>query len=142
MEVEIRPANHMDLLGLISRTEFASIAGAEESLRHHMLLSEDAWIGKIDGELMIAWGVIPPCMLSSSAYVWVLVADALKRPEYKFIFARYSQRIKDILLQKYDSLFGYCYPYQQDSLRWIKFLGAEFRELDERNRIPFKIRRK
>jgi hypothetical protein len=70
------------------------------------------------------------------------VADALKQPEYKFIFARYSQRIKDILLQKYDSLFGYCYPYQKDSLRWIKFLGAEFRPLDERNRIPFKIRRK
>ena len=142
MDIEIRPAMHLDLIGLLSRTEFASIKGAEDSLKHHMLLSEDAWIGKIDGVPMVAWGVIPPCMLSSSAYVWVLMADELRQKEYRFIFARYSQRIKDILLQKYDSLIGYCYPYQKDSIRWIKFLGVEFTDADNRNMIPFKIRRK
>lgn len=142
MIVEIMPAVPAQLVGFIGRTQFANVQGAEHSLKHHMLLSESAWIGKIDGEVVVLWGVIPPCMLSSSAYVWVIPSNKIKEKEYKFIFIRYSQRIKEILLQKYDSLFGFCYPYQVESIKWIKFLGAEFNEPDDQNRIAFKIRRK
>jgi hypothetical protein len=46
------------------------------------------------------------------------------------------------MLQKYESLFGFCYPHQVDSMKWIKFLGGEFKEPDDANRISFKIRRK
>jgi hypothetical protein len=143
MKVEIIPAEPSHLVGLLGRTQFANVHGAEESLKHHMLLSESAWIAKVDGEVMVAWGVIPPCMLSSSAYVWVVVADAIKDDsKYKFLFIRYSQRILEVMLQKYESLYGFCYPYQVDSIKWIKFLGGEFRGTDDQNRIPFQLRRK
>lgn len=143
MQVEIMPSEPSHLIGLLGRTQFANVKGAEESLKHHVLLSENVWIAKIDGVVMVAWGVIPPCLLSSSAYVWVVVADAIKNDsKYKFLFIRYSQRILEVMLKKYESLFGFCYPYQNDSLKWIKFLGGEFKERDEQNRIAFQIRRK
>ena len=143
MDVEIRPANLLDTLGLLGRTQFIGVKGAEESLRQHMFMSENSWIGKVDGVAMVAWGVIAPCVLSSSAYVWVIVADEIKKdPKYRFLFTRYSQRILDILLEKHESLIGFCYPHQEESIKWIKFLGGEFREPDEQNRISFKIRRK
>jgi hypothetical protein len=142
MKVEIRPIEPVHLIGLIERTQFASVRSARESLRHHILLSEDAWTASLNDVVVATWGVIPPNMLSSQAYVWAVVADKISEdPFYKFLFARYSQRISEILLNKYESLYGFCYPSQTASIRWLKFLGAKFEEPQD-GRMMFRMGRK
>jgi hypothetical protein len=143
MKVEIMPVEPVHVIGLIERTQFASIRGARESLRTHILLSENAWVAKLDGVTVATWGVIPPNILSSQVYVWAIVADAIAEdPFNKFLFARYSQRIAEILLAKYESLYGFCYPSQVASIKWLKFLGAKFEEPREDGRMLFRIGRK
>lgn len=141
MRVEIMPVEPVHVLGLIERTQFAGVQGARESLRSHILMSQDAWVAKLDGVTVVCWGVIPPSILSSKAYVWVVASDDIgKNPHTKFLFIRYSQRILEIMLQKHESLYGFCYPNESASIRWLRHLGAKFGEPQD-GRMPFNIGR-
>ena len=141
MKVEIMPAEPMHIIGLIERTQFSEVHGAREALRTHILMSEDSWVAKLDGQVVVCWGVIPPSILSSMAYVWVVASNDIgKHPHVKFLFIRYSQRILEIMLQKYESLYGFCFPHESESIKWLRHLGAKFED-PHGGKILFRIRR-
>lgn len=137
MIVTVAPAKEEDLIGLIARSNFAAIPESHESLLQHIRASEDAWVGKADGVTACAWGVIPPSMIGTQAYLWIVTSDIVD--QHKFVFIRYSQRVVEVLLQKYETLIGFC--DNPSSVRWLKMLGARFKE-PQNEKMPFEIRRK
>lgn len=103
-----------------------------------LLMSNDIWIGCVDGELACVWGLIPPTLLSTQAYLWLYHTDLVS--QHQFLFVRNSQRVVESMLQKYDTIVGYVMPNNVRGQRWLKWLGAEFVNSDEK-RIQFRIRK-
>ncbi|TXH55883.1 MAG: hypothetical protein E6Q97_07800 [Desulfurellales bacterium] len=112
---------------------------ATAALSQTLALTTDQWFGFVNGECVCAWGVVPPTILSDQAYLWMHATDAIRGNE--FIFVRHSQRIIAELLKSYTLITGFADPLTPNTLRWLKFLGAEF-EKPKTKYIPFTIRRK
>lgn len=102
--------------------------------------STDIWLGKYDDEIYCVWGLIPPTILSNRAYLWLYV-DQKKVLERQFIFIRKSQIAVKEMLDIYDVLFGVTGASAEKTIRWLKWLGAEF-EQGRTGYIEFKIRRR
>lgn len=110
-----------------------------EIMRTCIALSSDVWTGLVDGEIACIWGVAPPSLLSTRAYLWLYVTELVK--EHQFTFVRHSQVEIAKLLQIYDVITGHCIIGSTSSIRWLKWLGATFGEPDGKL-IPFQIRKK
>lgn len=98
------------------------------------------WAGIYDEDVYCVWGVIPPTFLSNKAYVW-LYSDSTKVVEHQFVFIRHSQIAVKKMLEKFDALYGTADRRNVRSMRWLKWLGAEF-EQAPCNTLDFVIRRK
>ena len=97
--------------------------------------------GYINGELTAIWGVIPPSLASNQAYLWVYTTEALRDYASQFLFIRFSQVMVQDMLLLYESLVGVTEVTATKSIRWLKFLGAEYGP-PEGEYLPFVIRRK
>lgn len=139
MKVNIEQVNDVDVLGLISQTKYAGVLGADKTLKQCLLLSGISWMGFIDGKVACVWGLVPPTLMSNRAYLWLLTTDLVD--EHQFIFVRHSQRFVEEALKEYDIIVGHCHSKETRSIRWLKWLGAEF-SVPEGLRVPFSIRRK
>lgn len=84
------------------------------------------WIGSIGGEVVCAWGLVPPTLLADEAYLWLYSTPAVA--DHKFLFVRYSQRVIEEMLKLYPNIVGVTDINASDSIRWLKWLGAKFGE--------------
>jgi len=109
------------------------------SLVRHLELSTTAWIGRIDGNIVCLWGLIPPSYLSDEAYLWLNVTEEVAR--HRFLFVRYSQLEVEKMLEIYPRIVGYTEMANWRARRWLHWLGAVFGEPQD-HRIPFVIERK
>lgn len=101
--------------------------------------SEQVWQGLAANEVCCIWGLIPPSLLSEQAYLWLHTTPAAK--DHAFIFVRHAQRQMEAMLQTYPTIVGHCDVRQEQSMRFVKFLGAQFGEPDG-FKVPFTIRKK
>lgn len=102
-------------------------------------MSSEMWTGYVDGNLICCWGLIPPTLLSNQAYLWMHSTPAIR--DHQFLLVRHSQRIIEQVLKRYEIIVGDCQVGAKDSIRWLKWLGAEFAD----NHGPYRsfvIRRK
>lgn len=104
------------------------------------LLSMHIWVGIYNEDIYCMWGVIPPTFLSNRAYVWLYTNDS-KVVEHQFVFIRRSQIAVREMLKKFDVLYGTADKRNARTMRWLKWLGAEF-EYAPCNMLDFVIRRK
>lgn len=102
-------------------------------------ISAEVWSGYVDGKLICCWGLIPPTLLSNQAYLWMHSTPAVR--DHSFILVRHSQRIIEQVLNRYEKIIGDCRVEADDSIRWLKWLGAEFADSDGPY-LSFVIRRK
>lgn len=102
-------------------------------------MSSEVWTGRIDGDLVSVWGLIPPTIISTQAYLWMHATDRVS--EHKFLFVRHSQRTVERMLEHYQTIIGHCLVGAQDSIRWVRWLGGEFSE-PEGPYVPFRIERR
>lgn len=102
-------------------------------------MSGEVWTAWIGDDLVAVWGLIPPSLLSNQAYLWMHSTDAVK--EHTFLFVRTSQRMIERMLTHYETIVGHCLAGADDSIRWVRWLGAEFGTI-EGLFVPFTIRRK
>jgi hypothetical protein len=98
------------------------------------------WEGRIDGKTACVWGLVPPTLLSDAAYLWMHVDEDVVQ-ENQFVFVRHSQRVVEEMLTQFPSIVGHCAIGRERSIRWLKWLGAEFGH-PEGTMLPFQIRRK
>lgn len=139
MKVEIGSAKVSELKEALANSKAQLVAGAERKLDYLAMLSQYVWVGRINGEIVCAFGVIPPSVLSSTAYLWSVTTEAVE--EHKFIFIRYSQRMIEKVHREFPRLIGHANPNNPKSIKWLRWLGAVFGEVTDKG-IPFVIERK
>lgn len=110
-----------------------------ETLRACLLRSVEVRYGIVDGKVACVWGLIPPTLLSTSAWLWLDTTEIVA--EHKFLFVRYSQRYVEEALKTYPKLIGDCIVGNWSGRRWLEWLGAEFSPAIG-GRWPFVIRAK
>ena len=123
MTVQILRDIEVDLADVIRRSPVANIPHANDILRAFILQSLELWVGKIDGKIACVFGLIPPTILSDTAYLWLLTTDAVD--EHTFRFVRHSQRWMEEVLNRYSGVQGHVEQYNRKAIRWLKWLGAE-----------------
>jgi hypothetical protein len=94
-------------------------------------------VGFADDDLVCIWGLAPPTLASDQAYLWLYTTPALKGHE--FVFVRHSQRAVEEMLKTFSSIIGHCVVGADSSIRWLRWLGAEF-GYPSKGLIPFVIR--
>jgi hypothetical protein len=107
------------------------------TLSQGLSFSSKIWVGTWAGELVCVWGLIPPTLLSDSAYLWLFCTEKLE--EHKFLFIRWSQLEMGEMLRLYPRIIGVTDPQNERAVRWLRWLGAEFGELNGKL-LPFRIR--
>jgi hypothetical protein len=110
-----------------------------EAFKHFVLISTMIWAGSVNDQLLCLWGLVPPTMLSDQAYLWLHTTEAAK--EHEFVLVRRSQIELKKMLAEFPRIVGHCQIEAEQSIRWLKWLGAAFGE-PEGQLIPFVIRRK
>jgi hypothetical protein len=95
------------------------------------------WIGKDDDAVLCYMGLIPPTLLSDQAYLWLRTTEAMQ--EHVFVFVRYSQVVIAEMLTEFPAIIGHCEVSATKSIRWLRWLGAEFGAPEDRL-VPFTIR--
>jgi hypothetical protein len=101
----------------------------ERSLRN----SSDAWVGYHGDKVLGFAGVIPPTLLSDSAYFWLYTTPHFAAR--RLSAARVSRRLVADCLSRYPILVGHC---TAQSSRWLQWLGATLGE-PQGPVIPFRI---
>ncbi len=139
MTVAIRKNEAIDVRDIVRRSPVAHIPGAEDILRDCMHRSVEVRAGLVDGEVACMWGLIPPTLLSDTAWLWLLTTDIVA--EHKFLFIRHSQRYIEEALKEFPNIVGDVMIDNRPAQRWLRWLGAEF-QAQEGARIPFVIRAK
>lgn len=122
---------------MVRRSEVADVPGAEEALREYIYRSIEVQLGLIDGKPACVWGLIPPTLLSTTAYLWLLTTDIVA--EHKFLFVRHSQRYIEEALRIYPEIVGDVIVPNLSAVRWIKWLGGVFEPAPVLGRWVFRI---
>lgn len=140
MTVMIEKVPRRDIAGLISSHIAPSLDAVQlRKFSQFVLVSQSIWYCAIKGEFIGMWGTIPPTLLSDHTYLWVHTNE--KVSGNTFVFIRHSQIAIAEVLKEWMVVHGHAVVGAQKSIRWLKWLGAEFDE-PEGNLIPFVIRRK
>ena len=130
------PSNTGDL---IHRSPVSDIPGAEEIFKECLWRSIEIRQGLVDGKVACVWGLIPPTILSNTAYLWLLTTDIVA--EHRFLFVRHSQRYIEEALKTYPTIIGDVVGHNTSARKWIQWLGGEFGPM-VLGRTPFTIRAK
>ena len=140
MMTEVRRVDALDKSVLISQMLGPNILGRYAEMMDFCLkLSGEVWSGYVDGELIACWGLIPPSVFSTTAYLWMWHGDGVA--EHQFLFIRRSQIEVERMLQRYETITGHCEVVNTSGIRWLRWLGAVFGE-PVGAALPFTIRRR
>ena len=110
----------------------------QESMHRAMHNSTRLWVGMEGRDVLAVWGLIPPTLLSDSAYLWLFTTAALK--SHVFLFVRHSRRQIELMLQEYPTLEGHTAIDNRRAQQWLRWLGAEFGPPIHGSVLPFTIR--
>ena len=126
-----------ELYTIVRRSPVAQVPGAMETMRKCVRRSAKIYYGEVNGQVACVWGLIPPTILSDSAYLWLLTTDIVA--ENKFLFVRHSQRYVEEMLKEFPLIIGDCMLDNPQAVRWLRWLGAHFHDPVD-GRLPFSIR--
>lgn len=122
------------LLELIYPTHLAMLSdSAQDAMTRSLRNSPAAWIA-YHADIPLAFaGVIPPTLLSDTAYLWMYTTPSFA--EHRLVCLRHSHRLIADALRCYPILVGHC---SARSHHWLHWLGATFGE-PQGHHIPFRI---
>lgn len=109
----------------------------QETMQRSMHNSSHVWIGYNDTQVLAFWGLIPPTLLSDRAYLWLMTTEHMY--QHQFMFIRWSQRAVEAMVREYPLIVGHCDITAPKSIRWLRWLHAEFGE-PQGQLLPFQIR--
>ncbi len=134
----IRRYEPAEAYDLISPDYLAMLPSIDHETMHRAIMnSSQVWIGSADGKILAVWGLIPPTLLSDIAYLWMFTTKHF--PGHEFMLVRHSQRLLPQMLRDYPIIRGHGAIGHDRSLRWLRWLGAEFSE-PQGKFLPFEIR--
>ncbi len=140
MKVRIESGEQSSALEMIVNSRTKALSPDEaQALVGCLTFAHNIWSGWYGDRLACVWGLVPPSLMSDSAYLWLYTTDAIK--DHEFMFVRYSQRMIEQMLELYPRITGMTQAGATDSIRWLRWLGASFGE-PQGTFIPFVIRKK
>jgi hypothetical protein len=122
--ISITKSSDIPLREVLRRSPVAEMPGAEAILDQCVLRSREIYYGLVDDEVACVWGLIPPTLLSNTAYLWLLTTDIIS--ENKFLFIRHSQRYIEKALEVWPIIVGDVLASNGPARKWLGWLGAEF----------------
>lgn len=141
MTTRIYSLDSSEAYDLIYRDHLAMLSEVEQETMHRALEnSSRLWIG-VDGDKVLAlWGLIPPTLLSDTAYLWLFTTEHLTG--HTFVLIRHSQRAVQEMLKEFPTIVGHAKVGARRSMQWLRWLGAVFEEPINNVAIPFTIKAK
>lgn len=140
MTVSVKIIDRAPLYRLMKGSEHIKLSQSDlEKFDAMCSISSDIYAGFVNNELACVWGLVPPSMMSNTAYLWLYASRLVE--ENKFLFVRHSQRWIEYVLEQYDHLVGFCDPDNKQAIRWIQWLGGEFKPVAD-GRKDFVIRKR
>lgn len=125
MTTAILPMTGDEAYDLIFPEHFSMLPVTDQkSMQQAMSRSMRVWVGYDDDKLLCTWGLIAPTVLSDRAYLWLWTTEHLK--EHVFTLVRHSQREVARMLTHFPIIVGHCQVNAEKSIRWLRWLGAEF----------------
>lgn len=102
----------------------SGFATPEEAINGSVEVSEQAWTFCYGNVPLCVFGYVPDG--AGGAVFWLLGTDEIKH--HKREFMRRSKLFKGYLMKNYDYLTNVVCMDNHESVRWLKWLGAEFQE--------------
>lgn len=93
-----------------------------DALHVGLLMGKQTWTFNSDGEPLCVFGDVPDN--SGGAVFWLLGTNKVR--QHKRAFMRYSKMYKELYLAKYTYLTNVVCMDNDESVRWLKWLGAKF----------------
>lgn len=137
-DIKIVQVSGLEAYNLIYEDHLVQLApGNQEIMRQAIAGATKVWLGFKDDKVLCVWGLIAPTLLSDQAYLWIYTTEYMK--EHVFGFVRHSQRAVEEMLKLYPTICGHSISGDAKSIRWLKWLGAEFHEPID-NILSFEIK--
>lgn len=93
----------------------------EDSLRHGVLSSTEAWTGLIDDEIACLFGVVPQSLMGGSGYVWMLATPLIE--QHQILFLRRCRPVVKRMMSNFTYLHNYVDERNTSAIRWLQWLG-------------------
>ena len=77
------------------------------------------WVGRLNGEIALIWGIAPRSVISSTAFVWSVSAPPIRHCAKSML--KFSRAWLKEISAEFDELVGLC---EFDTV-WLKHLGAK-----------------
>lgn len=106
------------------------------SMGYWLTCTQHLWAGIADDELVCAWGLVPPTLLSDTALLWLYDTPAVE--QHKFTFIRRSQLAVEEMLKLYPRITGVTLYDADRSRKWIEWLGGTYGKREGKI-MPFTI---
>lgn len=90
--------------------------------------AEVCFIGLLDDNPMIAFGVVRPFLLSANGIIWMLATDDIEKRISKTALARRCREYISTMLQSFDLLYNFVDVRNTVTVKWLEWIGAEFDE--------------
>lgn len=128
-----------DAYDLIFTPHLAMLPEIEQETMHRaMRNSSRLWVGYSDETILAVWGLIPPTLLSDTAYLWQLTTKHMT--DHVFLFIRHSQIAVADMLTEYPTIVGHTRTNNRRAIRWLRWLGAVFGDPINNDFLPFTIK--
>ena len=88
--------------------------------------SDDAFVGCIDGEPIVMWGVALESLVGKIGIPWMIATKQLD--DVAIIFLRRCRGPVLEMLSNYGKLINYVDARNKRAVRWLKFLGFEIED--------------
>lgn len=132
MRIEIRPASFTDVDPIASRMREADrrevwavgLLTPERALAESLRFSNRAWTLLIEDRPAAMWGCSSQSALTRTGSVWMLATDDLAIIPIRAV--QESRRSIKTMLQLFDVLVNWVDARNELSIRWLRWLGAEF----------------
>ena len=110
----------------IDEVQAASGKTPEEALLYSIDKSEYSWAALVDGKPVAMFGVGILNVIGGVGAPWLLATDDVERN--RKVFVRLSISFRNELLERYPVLRNFVDVRNTASIRWLKWMGAEFSE--------------
>lgn len=132
--------NAVEATDLISTEHLPMLSPVDqETILRSIMNSSRTWAGLVDNKLVAMWGLIPPTLMSDTAYLWLVTTKHLRG--HQFLFIRHSQRAVEAMLEDYEEIVGHTLIENRPAQQWLRWLGAKFGDPIHGVVYPFTIRR-
>ena len=133
MNIAIEPARAEHVEAILANLRehdkplFASIPEPAEMLCEAIRKSSQSYVGLLNGEAVVLWGVEARTILSDTAFMWMVTTPVVEAHPIPFV-RRAAVFIRSVLAE-HGQVEGTVVTSNTIAVKWVTWLGAELEEV-------------